>query len=208
MILQHPAWSIAPPLKQSPPRFVTPLATPSPTRRRGASSEGVGAPPALLTAVGWCPAARSWGFAAGGDSACRSAAQECSGGILRAAVLRPTKIDRGGGTGSVSSTKVDPGGGSGGAFGPQTTREAVADDLLHPVHTTHADHECHRGGDEALDEDRASSQGRQAREPAYSPPYTANEVLAKIRTPPQPAHAAGEVLKVGPEDRRSPGDDL
>jgi hypothetical protein len=84
-------------------------------------------------------------------------------GILHAAVLwcscvrlRPTKIDRGRGTGSVPSTKVDPGGGSGGAFGPQTTREAVADDPLHPVHTTHADHECHRGGDEALDEDRAS----------------------------------------------------
>ena len=52
--------------------------------------------------------------------------------------LRPTKVDHGRGTGSVPSTKVDPGGGSGGAFGPQTTREAVADDLLHAVHTTHA----------------------------------------------------------------------
>src|SRR3712207_7710596 len=27
------------------------------------------------------------------------------------------------------------------AFGPQTTREAIADDLLHTVHSTHADHE-------------------------------------------------------------------
>jgi hypothetical protein len=128
------------------------------------------------------------------------------GGILRAAVLwcsgvrlRPTKVDRGRGPSSVPSPKMDPGGSSGGAFGPQTTREAIADDLLHTVHSTHADHESDRGGDKALDEDRALPQGRQAREPAYSHPHTANEVLPKIGAPPQPVHAAGEVLKVGPE---------